>query len=158
MFGPVVSLDEVGALYRLHGKNNYGSMHLTDLTVLRKDLMTTEYGRTKQRDLFKTLYSADVREVGPWDLTFLRNRMISLKLDPLNHTCKDSTSSLCIRGCISSVIYPEMRWYERLVYVLWFSVMLFAPKTLAESWTERLFNPEKRGRWIKELLAIMRRR
>ena len=157
MFGPLVSLDEVGALYRMHGNNDHLLEPLTSLVRLRQTLRQTEYGCMKQKQLFKALYSADVREVGLWDLLFLRNRMISLKLDPPNHPLQDGLLSLCTRGCISSMIFPTLRWYERLVYVFWFTAMLIVPRPFAKYLTEKLFQPEMRG-WLMNKLATTVRR
>jgi len=51
VFGSIVSLDEVGALYRVHGKNNhYQARCLIDLVHLRQILLRNTEICAKQRD------------------------------------------------------------------------------------------------------------
>lgn len=158
MFGPIVSLDEVGALYRAHEQGSYqAAARELNLSLLRKLILAGEYSRVKQRELFNTLYSVNVRRVGYLDLHSLRDRMISLKLDPLNHPLNDNLLSLCIRGCISSMV-PDGQWQrlERFVHALWFVAVLFAPKAFAKSLTETLFY-RREGGVVNRLLPIVRR-
>lgn len=159
MFGSIVSLDEPGTLYRVHGKNNYyQSMGLIDLDRLRQIILRTDESRTKQRNLFNALYSANIREIGLWDLIFFKDRMVSLKLDRLNHPFKkDNLLSLCICGVISSMISPQMRWQGRFLFAFWFMIMLFVPKAVAKPLTEQFLYPEARKRLASKLLTVMRK-
>ena len=154
MFGSIVSLNEVGALYRVHGKNNYyQAKRLIELEKLRQILLRTVEVRNKQRDIFNSLYFNKIREVGVWDLIDLKERVVSLKLDPLNHPFKESLLSLCVRGCISSIISPELRWRGRFLFIFWFIAMLFVPKVIAKPLTEKLLYPEQRKQLIEKIFS-----
>lgn len=156
VFGSIVSLDKVGAFYRVHGKNNYyQARNLIDFVRLRQIILRTSEIRVKQRELFKVLYSIDIPEVESWNLSFLKDRVVSLKLDPLNHPFKESLLFLCMRGCICSTIYPDMRWHGRLLFIFWFLAMLFVPKSIAKPLTEKLLYPEERSRLIKKMVAVI---
>lgn len=159
VFGSIVSLDEVGALYRVHGLNNYyQAINLIDLVRLREIITRNAEVCAKQREVFKLLYSINIGEVGSWNIGCLKNRVISLKLDPINHPFKETLLSLCMRGCISSTIYPDMRWHGRLLFIFWFLAMLFVPKTIAKPLTEKLLYPEERSRLIKKMVAVIHTR
>lgn len=156
MFGSIVSLNEVGALYRVHGKNNYyQAKRLIDLEKLRQIILRTVEVRSKQRDIFNGLYFNNIREVGIWDLIDLKERVVSLKLDPLNHPFKETLLSLCVRGCISSTISPKMHWRGRLLFIFWFTAMFFVPKTIAKPLTEKLLYPEQRRQFIKTIFTVI---
>jgi len=58
------------------------------------------------KEIFNVLYSTNIREVGSWNLAGLKDRAVSLKLD--QSIIKESLLSLCMRGCISSTIYPTL--------------------------------------------------
>lgn len=156
VFGPIVSLDEAGVLYRIHGTNNwFHSKDLTDLAYLRDMLLKTAHGRAEQERLFDALYSVDVRE--SMNLDFLRDRVISLKLDSPNHPFEERLSVLCLRGCTASIVDPLALLYSRVLYFLWFAIMFFAPKALAKSLAEMTSSHEKRGRLLNKLLPLLRR-
>lgn len=156
MFGSIVSFNEVGALYRVHGKNNYyQDRRLIDLDRLRQILLRTAEICNQQRDIFNTVYSINIQEVGLWDLISLKERVVSLKLDPSNHPFKEKLLSLCVRGCISATISPEMRWRGRFLFIFWFMAMLIIPKTIAKPFTEKLLYPEERRRSMKKMVAVI---
>lgn len=157
VFGPVLSLNEVGGLYRVHGKNNYRSVRSIKPTWLRQLLLAEQGCRDKQKQFLNALYSMDLEEAGKWDTASLRTRLASLRLDPTRHPFKDSALRLCVQGCISSMIYPELRRRERLLYASWFVAMLFAPRGIAKTLTEKLFLSENRGAWLKRLVSFARR-
>ena len=156
MFGSIASLNEVGALYRVHGKNNYYQDRcLIELDRLRQILLRTERICIQQRDIFNTMYSVNIQKVGLWDLVSLKERVVSLKLDPLNHPFKERLLVLCVRGCISSTISPEMRWRGRFLFIFWFMAMLIIPKTIAKPLTEKLLYPKERRRLMRKMVAVI---
>ena len=139
----------------MHGKNNYyQAKRLIDLEKLRQILLRTVENRNKQKDIFNALYYKNIQKVGRWDLIDLKERVVSLKLDPLNHPFKENLLSLCVRGCISSVISPEMRCRGRVLFIFWFTAMLFVPKTIAKPLTEKLLYPEQRRQFIKTIFSV----
>lgn len=154
IFGLVLSLDEPGVLYRVHGANNYfGTFSSTNTAVARSQTLALADSYARQERLFNSLYSADVRDIGARDPEFLINRVISKKLDPQNHPLREALLSLCVRGCIISTKYLDTSKYKhrRLVYALWFLGMLLAPRSLAKLLVEMFYYPERRGRILNGL-------
>jgi glycosyltransferase involved in cell wall biosynthesis len=160
VFGPIVSLDQVGALHRIHGKNTYYSTTL-DVARVRRTVLAVADSHVKQRHLFRTLYAAEVQELGSRDHYFLVYRAISLKLDPLNHPFRESLLSLCVRGCKLCITTsdPTLRRGRavRLMWALWFTAMLFAPKAIARSFAGKALIPEKRGLLHRRLVPLLRK-
>lgn len=160
VFGEVISLEEPGTLYRVHGSNNYfDSTGSVNLDRLRRILLAIDDSHMRKRHLFGALYSVDTRSIGSRDLYFLCSRMTSSKLDPKNHPFKETLWTLFVRGCLLSVTYPdpEMSRYVRLLYLLWFTGMLLTHESLAESLAKMFFYPEKRGWLYHELLPLLQR-
>lgn len=158
MFGPVVSLEGAGGLYRVHGGNLYASVRSVNLDFLARILRRQAYDRAAQKRLFREIYSIETQEVGKWDLFYLRDRMIHAKLDPANHPFKDDEPpSLFLRGCAAAAIYPNVSPPKRAAYALWFTAMLIAPVNLAETLAELTLYPENRKRLAGRLLGSIRR-
>jgi glycosyltransferase involved in cell wall biosynthesis len=158
VFGPIVSLDEVGALYRVHGNNNYSSSAgAINLAALRTELSAIADSHAKQKHLLNALYSANVREIGSYDLYFLSGRAASLKIDPDNHPFEDSLLRLCARGCTLAMTEPNavIRNHARLLWSSWFIAMLFAPKTLAKTLTEKFYFRDRRGKLYDTLISLL---
>jgi hypothetical protein len=151
-------LGEAGASYRVHGKNNWSSASTLDMVRLRELLLAIAHSYAEQKRLLEIRYNAEVREKRVSDLYFLTLRVASLKLDPSNHRWKDSLLLLCLRGCIVCITYPNLDVHKvaRTLYALWFAAMLFAPKPLAKTLTEKLLYPATRGRILNESLAYLR--
>jgi glycosyltransferase involved in cell wall biosynthesis len=146
VFGPIVSLDTVGGFSRLHGSNYYRSGRSLDfLAEVRGNLFRTADGCARQKALLKRLYCLDIPEVGLNDLMFLAQRMISFKLDPLNHPFNENLFSICIRGIKSAVISPEIHGYRRLIYALWFVSMLIPQKSIVQAIARNFVVRKKAG-------------
>jgi glycosyltransferase involved in cell wall biosynthesis len=155
MFGPIISLDEVGVLYRVHGDNNYyGTFGSTNLASTRAIIVALADSYTRQERLFKTLHSTNIRGIGSRDLLFLMNRVVSKKLDPSRHPLREGLMSMCIRGCVVSMVHFDAARFKhpRLIYVWWFLGMFLAPRRHAKLLVEMFYYPEKRGRLINRLL------
>jgi glycosyltransferase involved in cell wall biosynthesis len=159
VFGSIISLDEVGSLYRVHGENNWYFASMIDMGHLRKVLLVQASSYAEQKRLFRVLYDAEAQEMRLADLYFLCNRVTSLKLDPLNHPFNDRLPFLCLRGCFVSITHPDpgLPRDARLLYALWFAAMLFTPKPLAKALASKLYHSENRGRILRNCLALLRR-
>jgi len=72
------------------------------------------------------------------------------KIRPTKSSFKESLLSY-VRGCISSTIYPDMRWQGRLLFVF-FLAMLFVPKNMLLTSTDY---PEERSRLMKKMVAVI---
>jgi glycosyltransferase involved in cell wall biosynthesis len=159
ILGPILSLTEVGGLYRVHGNNNYckPAEGLEEPARLRKVILQNAESRNWQRQLYNSVYSTNLKDIGSWELGYLKYRVSSLKQDPINHPFPDNLLSLCVRGCISCFISPYMRFRGRLLFIFWFIGMLFIPRKIAKSFTEKLLYPEERKQWVKSIFASIRR-
>lgn len=159
LFGPIVSLEAVGALYRIHGSNVYSS-HRLNLRSIRNSLIhwsktsiyITEYanrlklaGRPRQ--------ASDVLSVA-----HLINRFISLKLDPKHHPiAEDSLRRLLTLGIVASTRRFDVSLPMKLLYILWFTAMVLAPERLAWWLAEQAMFPERRGALNKLLHTFQSR-
>jgi glycosyltransferase involved in cell wall biosynthesis len=156
VFGSIASIDEVGALYRVHGKNNFRTNRI-NLVKLRQSVIVAAEVHAKRRELLKALYSVDVLKAESRDLFFLINRIILLKLDPQNYPFKDSLSSLCFKGFIFSIAYLNYHWSRKFFLALWFASILFAPKTIAQSIAEIIHAGNNGHHLINNLLAVLKK-
>jgi len=159
VYGKVVSLEQAGALYRVHGRNNYfraaGSI---DLDRLRAELLAREDNNIRKKNLFITLYDVGTHTIGPRDMKLLRGKMISLRLDPENHPFDETLRTLCVRGLYLAVTQPSPEYsrLRRLLYVLWFAGMYLSPRFLAKALAETYFL-ESKGWWYDKLVGFLRR-
>lgn len=157
VMGPVVSSEEVAALYRVHGNNNYCSIRHVDLPRLRHNLLATAYNRAEQERLLETVCSIKAKGKPAWDVNDLTDRIVSLKLEPQNHPFEERLPSLSLRGIISSFVFPGMRPPRRVLHALWFVVMLLSPRFLAASAATALLFPETRKQYARNLFTLPKR-
>jgi glycosyltransferase involved in cell wall biosynthesis len=160
VLGSVISLYQVGALYRVHGNNNFCKpiAGMEDPERLRRNLRINIETRDRQRKLFNDRYSTHHKEIGAWEIAYLKTRVTSLKLDPRNHPLPDRLLPLCIQGCISALISPYMRLRGRALFIVWFLGMFMIPTHQAKSFTETLLYPEARARLKRMILDRVRPR
>lgn len=158
MLGPVVALKEAHGLYRIHGQSLHHVERSTagDMKHFGDALLRIADVRARQRHLLDTLHSRKVREVGAWDLFFLRDKMVHLKLAPENHPFEESPLSLCVRGWVASLIFPGRSWHKRASYILWFPAMAAAPKPVARVLAHPFFSPYDTGRPLNKALSYVR--
>jgi glycosyltransferase involved in cell wall biosynthesis len=159
VYGKVISLEQPGALYRVHGRNNYfDSTGSIDLDKLRAELLASEDNNMRKKYLFDTLYGVDTHTIGPRDMWLLRGKMISLRLDPENHPFKETLWALFVRGCCLAVTHPnpEFSKLRRLLYLLWFAGMYLSPKFFARALAQTYFS-ESRGWWYNKIVGFLRR-
>ena len=146
LLGTVVSLDQVGACYRVHGANRYepetpaldlehvrhGLRH-ADSTARALTRLATELGLDRPYD--RILSVAD-----------LSNRLVSLKLDPRRHPFPgDSLRGLAIDGTRAAGRRTGVAWSMKLLYGGWFWVMAALPVAAARRLAELFLFPERRG-------------
>ncbi|MUG96100.1 glycosyltransferase [Scytonema sp. UIC 10036] len=156
MFGAVVSLDEIGGFYRVHGKNNFRTSKI-NVNKLRRQLIGAARVHAKKRELARTLYSLDISYVESRDLLHVMNRIIVLKLDRQNYPLTDSLLNLCWQGLIVSLVYCDYHWSRKLVLASWFVLMFLLPNSMAENITNQIFYPNTRGGFTRKLLATMKK-
>ncbi len=159
LLGPVVSLEEVGAIRRLHGANAYeqDATAELDLAHVRETIRTAAVTRAAIERL------ADERRIprapGPiLSVSELANRMISLRLDRRAHPVPgDRRRALVTDGTRAALRRDDVRAPMRAAFVAWFTVMAIAPRALARPIGRLFLFPEQR-RGANRLLRNLHRR
>ncbi len=157
MFGSLVSLEEAGAFYRIHGKNysNTSSLKNLDLNKLRTDISRIYAIHEKRQEIIRDLYPNLTIDTVSKDNKLFVGKTISLKLDPENHPIKENLFLLCWRGFIYSLLTHQSRPHVGLLMSLWFVGMFFAPKPVAQFLADNLLDHEKRGNFINKLRSVV---
>jgi hypothetical protein len=157
LFGPVVSLDEVGARYRVHDANSYQlpSDHL-DMDYVRQSVRYALVTKPEIERVADNLGLARPREI--LSVSDVANRLISKKLDPARHPVSADT----VTGLVSKGLTAASRRFDvvpalRLGFAAWFVLMAAAPRPLARALAEALTFPDRRA-VLNPLLGCMHRR
>jgi glycosyltransferase involved in cell wall biosynthesis len=155
-FGPVVSLEHVGALYRVHGSNFFHSSVL-DLRQTRRAISVMQDVHSWIKTVADRLgfgdFPGDPNDV--LSVAFLGDRMVSLKLDPDNHPIAGDTPwQLCTMGVDAARRRFDVSAVMRIVFAVWFCAMAVAPRPLASWLSEQFAVPASRG-WAKRVLAFV---
>lgn len=157
LFGPVVSLDDAGALYRIHGANGYepSSDHL-DMDHVRQSVRYALATRPEIERVADNLGLARPREI--LSVSELANRLISKKLDPARHPVSaDTVTGLVSKGMTAASRRFDVMAPLRLGFAAWFVLMAAAPRPLARTLAEAFTFPERRTA-LNPLLGRMHRR
>jgi hypothetical protein len=160
LFGPVRSLHEVGACYRVHGDNNYETaVPLLNLARVRRNV-------THARQTHAHIRHAAVRLglCGPTEpasailsVSDIANRLMSLRLDAEHHPLPtDSVHTLVLLGARAALGRFDVSPAMRGLYIAWFVAMGLAPRSLADWLARQMAFPQARGR-INRLLGILER-
>jgi hypothetical protein len=149
LFGPVVSLDEVGGYYRVHSANNHYSSDVKDLNLekIRQNITRTCSTHRHMKQTADSLglqgFPTQVDKVP--SVTFLANRMISKKIDPQNHPIHmDRPMALLLLGLRASFGRFDLAWNRRILYAFWFVAAFLAPPAVVSWLAGQFFYPEKR--------------
>jgi len=151
LFGEVCALDEVCALYRIHGNNQYGGRADTlDLAQVRQSIGYADVTRAylqRFADRLSLRRPATILSVSD-----VANRFTSLRLDPAAHPLPGETpAGLLGLGLRAASRRFDIRWPMKAMFMAWFLVMAVAPPALAHGLAEQFFFPEKRrglNRWL----------
>jgi hypothetical protein len=146
LLGPVVSLDEVGASYRVHGANAYESEKPgLDLAHIR---FTIEVEQTIAADLLGLAGELGLsRPDRILSLADLANRMISLRLQPeLHPVAADGRGSLLLDSWRAAARRSNVSAAMKPLFVAWFAAMAALPRPLARHLALIFLFPERRGR------------
>jgi O-antigen/teichoic acid export membrane protein/CTP:molybdopterin cytidylyltransferase MocA len=156
LFGTVVSLDEVGGYYRMHGLNNH---HHSQMQLDRSYDIIRWIGVTHTyiQHYAKALGLAPSCAPYPPSVRLAAHRMASYKLDPLNHPIEgERLLRLFWRGVKASYRRDDLSPPVRLLFMIWFLAMLVAPKPLARWLAGKLFFPETRRQFTRLLRVFQR--
>jgi hypothetical protein len=146
LLGTVVSLDEVGACYRIHGENRYEPETPTlELEHVRHGL---RHADSTARAL--TRLAAELGLEQPYDsilsVADLSNRLVSLKLDPSRHPFPtDTLTRLAVDGTRAARRRTDVPWPMKILYGGWFWVMAALPPAAARRLAVLFLFPERRG-------------
>jgi hypothetical protein len=158
LFGTVAALDTIGGYYRIHGSNNYESMHsVLDFDHVRQSIMYAE------RTSFYIQDFADSLPTLPSDGSFvsvssIANRLASLRIEPERHPIRDDTRfRLAIAGMRVSLRRFDVTWPMRALFILWFVGVTIAPRPIARRLVGLFLIPERRQR-LNRLLGSLHRR
>jgi hypothetical protein len=151
LFGEVRALDDVGALYRVHGANQYARAEtVLDLEQVRDSIryaaVTREYLQSFADEL------GIERPATILSVSDVANRLTSLRLEPAKHPLSgDRPAGLIAWGLRAAGRRFDVRWPMKAMFVAWFVAMAVAPRSVARGLAERFFIPEKRrglNRWL----------
>lgn len=161
LYGPVLALPDVGGYYRIHGSNGYET---TAPQVSLKQVRQTILFMDKTNLCLKR--AADQLDIRPrprdagdiLSVSFVANRLISLKLDPAQHPLRgDRAAKLFVLGVRAALRRFDIAPAMRGLFMLWFALMALAPAPGARALAEALLIPESRGRLIMVLHGLGRR-
>jgi glycosyltransferase involved in cell wall biosynthesis len=159
LFGEVVSLDAVGAFYRVHGANQYEpAVPALDLDHVRQ---TIRYAAVTRRALVRAAAELGLLDRGsePLAVSDVANRLISLRLGPEGHpVAGDSRLGLARAGLRASTRRFDVPWQLKALFVLWFVAAASAPRPLVRRLAELFLFPERRRAANRLLGALHARR
>jgi hypothetical protein len=145
LLGSVVSLDEIGASYRVHGGNSYEPQApRLELNHVRE---TIGYSRTTACALARLADELALeRPDRILSMSDVGNRLISHKLDPDLHPIPaDSTAGLAIDAIRAAHRRFDISRPMKLMFVAWFMTTAVAPRRVARVLAELFLFPERRS-------------
>jgi hypothetical protein len=157
LLGPVASLDQVGASYRIHGSNSYeqGTPRL-DLDHIRQ---TVGLAGSTVSELERLADELGLEHPHPvlslWDLA---NRLISLKLDRQRHPLAgDSAGGIVLSAIRAARRRSDAALPKKLIFVAWFALTAVAPRRLVPRLAELFLYSERRPAFNRLLGRLQRR-
>jgi hypothetical protein len=158
LFGDVASLDDVCASYRVHGANNYElSAPKIDLVHLRQTIRHCHKTHAHIQK-FAGMLGLPHESERMLAVSYVANRLISLKLDASQHPVNDDTLwRLLLLGVTASLRRFDVAWPMKCLFILWFAAMALVPRPGA-TWLARGFQfPGARGSFNKLLRMLHHR-
>ena len=158
LFGPVMFLDDIGAYYRIHGSNNYElSTNTLNLTQIRQTITNwhNTYAYLTKFAYMLGLVDQPCGEATDLSVSYIANRLVSLKLDPIKHPIQEDTIfQLFLLGINASLRRFDVSLPVKLLFLLWFAAMVPVPKPIARMLAEKFFFPETRVQLNKFLRVL----
>jgi glycosyltransferase involved in cell wall biosynthesis len=154
LFGDVCALDEVCALYRIHGMNAYApGRPALDLNTVRQTVRYAAATRACLQSFADRLVIARPDPIT--SVSDVASRLTSLKLDPARHPLNGETvAGLVNLGLTAAGRRFDVRWPMKLMFTAWFLAMAAAPASLARALAEVFFVPDRRrplNQWLGRL-------
>ena len=158
LLGPVASLDEVGVLRRVHGANAYERAPTAGIDV-EHVRMTMHRHAVTAVDIERLAGRLGLeRPAGPViSVSSTALRLISLRLDPAGHPCRDDRRSLLVMTGIRAArrrsdLHPLMR----VAMAAWFVAIALAPRLAARQLGQWFLFPEQR-RGANRVIGLLHR-
>jgi glycosyltransferase involved in cell wall biosynthesis len=153
--GPVISLGEVCACYRVHTSNYYElSEPLLNLAHIRQTIIYSDITRSYLLKYAAQLGLPD-RPSEILSVSYVANRITSRKLEPDRHPVAGDTPGKLFRLALVAISRrTDVAWLMKIMFGLWFACMVIAPKALAHWLAEVFFFPERRipiNHWLGTL-------
>jgi glycosyltransferase involved in cell wall biosynthesis len=145
LFGPVISLGEVCAYYRVHPSNHYELFEpLLNLAHIRQTIIYSDITRSHLLKYADRLGLPD-RPSEILSVSYVANRITSQKLEPDRHpVAGDTPGKLFGLALVAISRRSDVAWLMKIMLGLWFACMVIAPKSLAHWLAEVFFFPERR--------------
>ncbi len=159
LLGPVVSLEPVGALRRVHGANLHEQATNDSLDVARvRTSIRSARVTSAHLDLLAARLGLDRGERRrALSVSYLAQRLISLRLEPSEHPIAgEHRARLLLLGLRAAAGRFDVAPPLRLAFALWFLAVAFAPRAIARRLGELLLFPERRG-GVNRVLAVLHR-
>ena len=160
LLGPVAALDSLCACYRVHGANHHErASHTVDLKWVRQTVTYWDVTHAHLQRLAERLKlpNRPARAGDVLSVSYVANRLISLRLDPEHHpVAGDTVGRLFALGVRAGTRRFDVSWPMRLIFMAWFAAMAFAPAPLARTLAQRFLFPQTRVRLNKLLGALQR--
>jgi glycosyltransferase involved in cell wall biosynthesis len=158
LLGPVVSLDDVGSSYRMHGRNNYEPQApRLDLAHVRENIRLAAATSPRIAGLADELGLDRPEPI--LSLADLANRMISLRLDPGGHpVAEDRRLGLLAAAVRAARRRYDTGWPMKAMFLAWFAAMAAAPRRPARRLAELFLFPERRRALNRVLRGLHRSR
>ena len=162
LFGPVVAIDEVLGLYRIHGTN---ASKPTVLNVKRL-ARYVEVDQLRNASIARTAIAmghlrlpsdSPLPDFALNDQFGLRARVTSLRLDPDHHPVPgDRLAGLAWHGAQNALFQAPLDVRRRVLFCLWFVIVAFAPYPVAHRAAEWLHVKGSRPTWMQWLMPRRR--
>jgi glycosyltransferase involved in cell wall biosynthesis len=156
LLGSVISLPDISASYRVHGRNGYHPQApALDLHHVRE---TIGYSRATARALARLADELGLERRDPiLSLSELSNRLVSRKLEPDLHPVPSDPAWRLVADAVRAAHRRfDVAWPMKVMFVAWFAATAAAPKPVARQLAELFMFPERRI-LLNRLLRRLRR-
>jgi glycosyltransferase involved in cell wall biosynthesis len=145
LLGPVASLEDICASYRVHGGNSYQPAEpRLDLDHVRETIVYAGATAPALARLADELNQERPERI--LSVSDLANRLLSRRLEPARHPIQgDSRLRLLADGLRAAARRFDVSWALRALFAAWFLVAAVSPPPLARRLGEVFLFPERRS-------------
>ncbi|MGH2974743.1 MAG: glycosyltransferase family 2 protein [Solirubrobacterales bacterium] len=157
LLGPVASLEQIGASYRIHGANSYERQAAAiDLDHIRQTIGLAEATVRELERLADEIALARPRNV--LSLWILALRLLSLRIEPAAHPVAGDSAVGILRDAIRAARRrSDATAAKKLLFLGWFAATATCPRRLVPRLGELFLFPERRSS-LNRLLGRLQRR